>query len=103
MLSDAQVAVLERWAATAEASATATQAFVTSSTDLAIASHDAADALSPAQLVDGNRPDGHGELAVSLRELASAIENESSDQRDGHPLTAEILVKLRSLDSPPGQ
>jgi hypothetical protein len=98
MLNDAQVAALERWTATAEASASATQAFVASSTELAVASYDAADVLHPAE---GAGPGRHSELAVSLRELAGAVERESADQRNVTPLTAEILEKLRSLGPPP--
>jgi hypothetical protein len=98
MLSDAQVAALERWTVTAQASASATQAFVASSTELAVASYDAADVLHPA---DGTDANGHSELAVSLRDLARAVERESENQRNVTPLTAEILEKLRSLGPPP--
>ena len=103
MLSDAEVTAFEGWVGVAESCADASQRLVGASTNLSTISRDLADSL------DGNGEglpqyrDGRKGLSEALRTLATAVEENSREARDGYPMTEETLLELRSvagLDNP---
>lgn len=97
MLSDAEAHGFERWVTSAQACADSAQGYVGASTELATVSRDLADNLdrddSELRLKEG----GDDSLALALRALAAAIEEQSKTQRDGHLLTEETLAQLRMV------
>ena len=94
LLSDADGAGLEAWVVAAHHYATSSHDFVARSSELSIASLDAA------KIIDAStelKSEQNGGLAQGLRDLSALVEEESRQQRDRHPATAAAIAELSKL------
>jgi hypothetical protein len=97
MLSNAEAGSFEQWIVAAKSCGNASQGFVGASSELAMVSRDLADDLDDNGSVLLAHEGGRDSLALALRQLATAVEEQSRELRDGYPLTEATLEQLRSI------